>query len=178
MKSSIFLIFIALTLNSCLSFKHANIPKVKDIGTGYYGSYIVVKLNKGVKINNNRHVIGELIAVDNEKMIVFMVNEQSPQPEKIALNDIKRFSLYYAKGPNYSFTSLLPLSTITHGIFLIFTFPINLAVSIYDMDSAIIDFRYNQNNISFEKLKMFARFPQGIPPNVTLKDLKPPRSLY
>jgi hypothetical protein len=33
-------------------------------------------------------------------------------------------------------------------------------------------FKCNQKNMTYEKLKMFARFPQGIPPTISLTNIK------
>jgi hypothetical protein len=33
-------------------------------------------------------------------------------------------------------------------------------------------FQYNEKNMSYEKLKMFARFPQGIPLNIDVASIK------
>ena len=33
-------------------------------------------------------------------------------------------------------------------------------------------FTYTEKDMTYEELRMFARFPQGIPPNVDIKDIR------
>lgn len=176
MKNSIYLIIIILLLNSCASMHHAHLPKVKEIDTDFYGGYIDILIKPGVKINKKKHVKGELIAIDDSKMLVYMVNIKNPKITEVNLKDIKFFKIYYAKGTNYAVTSLLPVSTITHGIGLLLTLPVNIAGVLYVNISSQDDFTYNKKNIKLDQLKMFARFPQGLPPNVKLEDIKPART--
>lgn len=178
MKNSIFFMIIAIALSSCNSMRYAHLPKVKDIDTDYNGSYINVFLKKDVKINNKRHIKGELIAVDSTKMIVLTQKRDTVKAEEFSTNKIKSFHLYYAKKPNYGLTGLLPASTISHGYYLVLTLPVNLIGVIYINNSSQKDFRYTQHTISIEELKMFARFPQGLPPNVKLEALKPSKNRY
>lgn len=178
MKNSIFFMIIVIALSSCNSMRYANLPKVKDIDTDYNGSFVNIFLKKEGKINNKRHVKGELIAVDSTKMIVLTVKRKKVEPIEIDVKNIKSFRLYYAKKPNYDLTALLPVSTISHGFYLVLTLPVNLIGVIYINESAQKDFRYTQHTISIEELKMFARFPQGLPPNVKLEALKPSKNRY
>jgi hypothetical protein len=55
---------------------------------------------------------------------------------------------------------------------LVFTAPINLMVTIVVTMSSEDAFQYNEKNMSYEKLKMFARFPQGIPLNIDVASIK------
>lgn len=87
----------------------------------------------------------------------------------VAIKDIKRFTLRYAKPKHYGWT--IPVYTLfcfTHGIAAIYTLPINLIVTITVTISGENAFQYKQRYITYEKLNMFARFPQGIQPHIDL----------
>jgi hypothetical protein len=53
-----------------------------------------------------------------------------------------------------------------------YTAPINLIVTISITVSGETAFQYSDKNITYDILKMFARFPQGIPPNMDLASIK------
>jgi hypothetical protein len=166
MKTKIITILIlpAILLLGCAS--PAYLPKAGNIGQNPYGSYIKVKLT------DKPAVSGELIAIDSTQLIVF--NEYKKSCETIPMNTIRKFELQYAKGKNYGWT--IPVFTLLtpfiHGFLSAFTLPANLVVTIAISVSGARDFRYNQKNTTFETLRMFARFPQGIPEGVALTEIK------
>jgi hypothetical protein len=59
-----------------------------------------------------------------------------------------------------------------HGWYSIFTIPIHLIVTISVTASGENAFKYNNKKMTYEELKMFARFPQGIPPDIDLANVK------
>jgi hypothetical protein len=66
---------------------------------------------------------------------------------------------------------LLTLSNLSHGALLL-TAPINLYATIAVSMSAKRDFQYSEKEMPLDKRPMFARFPQGIPPNVAPSQIK------
>lgn len=159
----IYLAVISLLLTGCAVTQQAPMPD--DIGIYERGSFIKVIMLSASKID------GELIAVSDTTVIV--LDSVSQKVVTLPINSIYDFSLYYAKNENYGY--LVPyysLATCTHGFFLIFTLPINLITSIVTATNARAAYRYTKDEISYNDLKMFARYPQGIPPHIPLESIQ------
>ena len=170
MKTKIvLLIILAIIISSCLS--QGYLPYSDKIDINQYGSQINISRVSGP------NVIGELIAVDSSKMIVLTDYNRINRIEKsiviITFDEIRRFKLQYAKSRSYWWTiPIYTLATISHGWWLIISAPINLLVTASVTSSGVIDFQYHNKDITHEELKMFARFPQGIPSNIDIASIK------
>jgi hypothetical protein len=150
---------IAVFLSNCNTPRY--LPLVKDIGVNEYGSYI------NLNCNNNLFIRGELIEIDSNKIIV--LNKSTNKCETYPIRDVQRFKLKYARARDYSWTIPISiLATISHGFFLAISLPVNLIVTI-SVNGA---FKYSEKDMTYDKLKMFARFPQGIPPNIDISSIK------
>lgn len=157
-------IVLALLSSSCKA-PAAYLPEAGEIGASEFGSYIILNLSEGSGIE------GELIAIENEMLIV--LSEVNDQMQTILIEDINSFKLMYAQPKNYGLA--IPASvllTLTHGNFALFTAPVNIAVTGIITTRGTRAFTYNEKTITWEDLKMFARFPQGLPPNIELADLE------
>ena len=149
--------------SGCSSQK--KLPTHQQIGTHPYGAYIVA-----VQISTHE-TKGELIAVDSNQLII--LQKHSETCVAIPLNQITVYKIRYARSNNKAWIiPFFTLSTVIHGFIAIITAPLNLIVT-----SAVIindrnELSYTHKNISYEQLKMFARFPQGIPDGVKLEDIK------
>ncbi|MFT4534126.1 MAG: hypothetical protein ACJA1A_001484 [Saprospiraceae bacterium] len=131
-----------------------------------YGSHIKI-IHKSLA-----SVEGELIAIDSSE-IVLLQDTNMNKCTVFKTADIKQFKLRYAKPKHYGWTiPLYTLATISHGIFLVFTAPLNLIVTIIVSVGGEKAFTYSDKNMTYEELKMFARFPQGIPSTVDIKDIR------
>ncbi len=162
MRIIIFIIGIVVLTSSCT--KPKNLTKVEYVDINTYGSYI------GVYRTTESNVYGELIAIDQEKMIVLL--EDTAQCVTVPLSDVTQFTLRYAEPDHYAWSiPAYTFMTITHGLWLLVTAPVNLIVTIAVTASGERAYRYNNRNMTFEELTMFARFPQGIPPNVDLSEI-------
>lgn len=171
MKTKITLIaLLAINISSCSTPKY--LPSSDQIDVNQNGSYITVTLHQTENIPSELlNYDGELIAIDSNQIILLSATKK--QCISIRIKDNDRFKLRYAKPKHYG--KLIPvytLSTLSHGIFLIFTAPINLIVTTAVAISGENDFQYNKRNMTYEKLKMFARFPQGIPHNVDVANIQ------
>lgn len=171
MKNNLLLagLFIAVFLYGCSSAKY--LPESDQVGVNQYGSQIEIS-------THDFTVLGELIVAKDSSLIILLdsdnPNEKSVKQIKIiSVNKIQEFILSYAKHNDYSWTiPVFTLMTISHGAFLIFTLPLNLITTIAINSNASSGFQYNNYSIEYNQLKMFARFPQGIPSNVKLSDIK------
>ncbi len=137
------------------------IPEAELIDVNQYGSYIDIMTLRGKTFD------GELIAVDDLEVTILA---ESGPPDgtvlSIAIADIDVYHLHYAQPVGYAWTiPVFSLFTITHGWFLVLTFPANLITTIAVSAGGSTAFRYSDSDISLQDLKMFARFPQGIPKN-------------
>ncbi len=164
MKNKIILIgLLAIIISSCTSPRY--LPSSDKIDVNQNGSYIKVIRKTTANID------GELIAIDSNKIVV--LSETTNKCMTVPINDVKRFKLQYAKPKYYGWTiPVYTLATIGHGLFLIFTAPINLIVTISVTASGESAFKYSKKNMTYDKLKMFARFPQGVPTNIDIANIK------
>lgn len=118
-------------------------------------------------------VKGELIAVDSIRLVVLVRTKEIPQSVIVPISEISSFKIRYARPKNYLWTiPLFTLSTVAHGIFLVITAPINLIVTTNVTVSGAFSFTYSDKKMTDDKLKMFARFPQGIPPNIDISSIR------
>jgi len=147
----------------------AYLPDINGIAKNQYGSYIEILLV------GNYYLKGELIAVNPKKVFVLKNDKNFMQLDSVSLTEIKNFTLRYAKGKAKNYAWTIPASaaiTISHGWFLIFSLPINLLTTTIVTTNAGSSFAMNKYDIMWDELSKFARFPQGIPPNIQLKDIK------
>ncbi len=164
MRTKIILtILCAVIISSCTSPRY--LPSADKIDVNAYGSYIKIIRKTTSKIT------GELIAIDSNKIVV--LTESDSKCVTVPISDVERFKLRYAKPKHYSWTiPVYTLATIGHGLLLIFTAPINLIVTISVTASGESAFKYSDKNMTYDKLRMFARFPQGIPTNIDIASIK------
>ena len=161
--NSVLLIF-ALFLCGCVTPAH--LPTSESIDVHQYGSYISIEQIEGHDIN------GELLAIDSTQMIILPETWRNAPSSAVIVpvSKVKHFSLRYAESVSYGW--MIPTSSLLvfiHGWFSLITYPINLAGSIAVTASSNGTFKYNDKEISLGQLKMFARFPQGIPHNIKLE---------
>jgi hypothetical protein len=164
MKTNIALIgLLIIFFISCTSPSY--LPSSDKIDVNEYGSYIKISHKTAPNID------GELIAIDSNKIVV--LTEETKKCITVSLSEVEHFSLRYAKSKDYGWT--IPLFVVLpffHGLFSIFSMPIHLIVTISVTASGEYVFKYSDKNITYEKLRMFARFPQGIPPNINIASIK------
>jgi hypothetical protein len=155
-----------LMVTGCTAPKY--LPKVGDLDKNPFGSYI------RIHSTGNKLIKGELIAVDSNQIIVLEGSDSIASGcVAVPIQRISRYDLRYAQPKHYGWS--IPLSillTLAHGYYAVFTLPASLAVTIPVTISGERAFQYNNNTLSYEQLKMFARFPQGLPPGVSLPAIK------
>jgi len=164
-KIQLSILVLGLILNGCYSPNY--LPTVENIDVSEFGSYIELHRNDADVLK------GELISIDTTQLIILSDMDSVKQIVTCPINHASSFTLKYAQPKDYSWRiPIYTLSTLLHGYFLILTAPINLIVTISVNASGSSDFEYSEKDMTFDRLKMFARFPQGIPSNITLVDLK------
>lgn len=159
------LLLLIVFVSSCSAPQY--VPKVKEIPFSAYGSHIEVEQHTGPGIE------GELIAVDSLSMFVLVRNESPGQLQNIPVQNIEKFKLTYAQPASHAWTiPVYTLSTVSHGLWLIFTAPINAVVTSVVTARGANAYTYNEEAVSYKELSMFARFPQGIPPTIDAASIR------
>jgi hypothetical protein len=165
MKTKLYLIgIITLLIGGCAATGH--LPTSDKIDVFEYGSFITIAHKK-----SDQKLRGELIALDSNTMVV--LSSETRKCVSIPVSEVRKFSLRYASPKSYGWTiPALSLLSLSHGYWSVFTIPINLIVTIAVETESRKSFRYDNENMTYEDLKMFARFPQGIPPGIALDSIK------
>lgn len=169
MKHSINLYFILalILLSSC---KYAEyLPTSQNIGENQFGSYI------NIKTIDNASIKGELIAVTSDMLYVLTKNDSIVFLDSANTNEVKDYFIRYAKGNGRKYGWMIPVTsllTLSHGVFMIISLPVNLLTTSIVTFNAANSFTVKKKNITWGELKMFARFPQGIPQEINKYDLK------
>lgn len=163
MKNSLVLsALICILATACSGPQY--LPTSDRIHEYKYGSYVKLEGMSGRQWN------GELIAVDSAGVVV--LTEESKVCTVVPRHFITGYSVQYAQGKGYGWAiPVFSLFSLIHGAYAIFTFPLNLVTTITVAEGGAKAFVYKEIDLSFEDLKMFARFPQGIPPQIKLSDI-------
>ena len=183
--SNICLLWICIGFVSC---KTAKIPdaydfKIKEIQNNSFGCWTIISIKDTIYIGiDNIEISGELIAI--EKNLLYLLTENG-EVDTIKTGDIQRAQLFTHKNQasNYLLTAglfLIPniLGALVHanegyaGSFLILGIP----TAIFGIVTAAVEgkgkgniLNYPQNPLS--DLKIFARFPGGIPSSLNCNNL-------
>lgn len=161
MKNNILFFLVLILCFSNCTVLPSFIPKQMDIGTNPYGSFLVVNTVKNGKLK------GELIAADEEKMVLLTENKNQFETLVIPAQQITKINLFYASGSNYGWSiPIFTLLSFTHGYFMLFTIPFNLISTITLTVNS--NEMYSYKNIDLKDISKFARYPQGLPPNIDL----------
>ena len=168
-KNTIILFIFSLLFSACKTVNY--IPKPADMK--YYTKGMWIECN----LKDNSQTSGELIAVERQKLYVLDLNGAL---NLINRNSVSNATLKIALTSNspekLKVAPLIPLLSISHGLFLVFTLPINLAIVVptyASNKSGTYIVKYPEAT-TWEKMSKFARFPQGIPKGVDLKSIKNP----
>lgn len=172
MKTKLFIIGLMLLLaGSCAPYSPRYLPSDDKIDVNEHGSYIKIKTISENPRKPNYSVTGELIAIDTTAIIV--LDENKRICIAVPIDEIDLFVLRYALPKSYVTSMILfPLTSLLHGYYALLTLPMNILVTAIVTTSGHTAFQYNDENISYRELRMFARFPQGIPPNVDTANLE------
>lgn len=138
---------------------------MEKIASYPYGSEI------SVERKHNKPVYGELIVADWRRLIVYQYRTDSCV--EIPRYDVDDYILYFAKPRNYGATIPFSLLVVAaHGYYAVFTLPFNLITSIAITAGAYSSVRYTREQMPYTSLHMFARFPQGLPSGLDLRNIR------
>lgn len=141
----------------------------REAQTDPYGAWIVVK-----RLGGGGDVSGEFLAVERDSLFVLSANSAV---RAIPLDGVLRaqIAFYDARSGDLAlWTALGSLSTISNGAFLIFTFPIwIIGGSVATAGQSSAPLRRVDPTHTWDAVRMYARFPGGLPPN--LPRMLPPK---
>lgn len=159
MKSAKIFLMVIFLMAVCGCASLPNLPEPKAVGLYERGAHIVLnEKSSGMKQ-------GELIAVESGEIILLEQGKDSVSV--VPQSAVKKFKVYNAKPRHYGWF-ILAGSALTglHGWYLILTLPLNLLVTVPVTLGGENAFTFNNRNTTYEELRMYARFPQGIPAGV------------
>ena len=169
MKKTIIFLIPFIFIFSCVTPTYLTAPK--DFKTHVKGLYFEYKSKDG-------KILGEIIAVTPDA-IILMMQDQNSKLVRIPANKIKKADVIIS-GTSDNPEKLLNLAGINclssagHGFWGFFTLPFNLAVgggTAQDAYSGSYRMKY-PDDVQWNQLSKFARFPQGIPPEFKFNSLK------
>lgn len=164
--------FAALA-TACVANRDPRQPTLAKMQTEGVGGWIVATSRAGWQVH------GELISATREYIHILRVGQPGTGLVYLRTADVARAQVYtYVSEGGLAPLGLVgTLSTISHGFFLILSAPIwllstSIAVA---AESHHVELDYPEDE-SLEELARWARFPQGIPPNVDEEALLLPRA--
>jgi hypothetical protein len=160
-----------LLLSSC--YPKTYLPKPKEYLSDVKGSYITVVMKSRSHITHE----GEIIAVDKEHLILLSVSRWDTTTV-IHKEEVQSAQILLARTSDDpekigTWAGLMNLMTLAHGYFMVFTVPMNIIASIATATGASnSNYRIHYpDEIKWDDISKFARFPQGMPKGVEVKDL-------
>jgi len=169
LKNEFLILILILLLNlGCrsVSVSPGFEPTRAKLARDGFGSFIILTLNNG------SIPTGELIAVTPDTVFVLVGEKVVPFPGSSVRS--ARVVIFRNKAGAYgAITFLLCLGTLTNGMFLIGTLPLNLIAGIAVASSENRYRNYIDYSDTDTGLSKYARFPQGIPEGVNLSEIHP-----
>lgn len=174
MSRHIIVIVVSILItSSCSVNKYVSTPK--EISTFVNGMYFKGEKKKGNSLD--RFFKGEIIAVE-ENGLHLLTFGKIDTVIYLPKNDVKRGKISIAlssdKPGKYGAWGLINFLPFAHGVFGVFSLPITAITTgtiISDAARGGYRIRYPKE-IAWEDMHKFARFPQGIPSNIDLRDIK------
>lgn len=158
--AEIFFSISLIGLTGCLIPR--NLVKPEDVDSYPYGSVIYVRTIKNITI------AGELLAVDSNYLLVLPDKTLLEDAALIRKDQIKSYIVFFAQPKNYNYTIPMSLAvTATHGWFMPITLPLNVIVSSLTSRNAARAFSYRSQDITYDQLKIYSRYPEGLPQELT-----------
>lgn len=167
-------LFISIIIISGCAHSYAPkrwLPDTRQIQTEAYGGWLTVEYKSQNK--KTERIEGEYITSDSTRVYI-LYDSLSVIPK----NKINRAVLEIDDKNTGSYSGWATLgsaSTLSHGKFLIFTFPIWIATGVSASSGESFRDRYAEDNPSsayWNEIIKFSRFPQGLPENLNLKILR------
>ncbi len=163
------LILSANLLCSCavLQSPRGWLPNVREVQTQAYGCWIIVD---HISDGKERRTSGELIAISPDRL--FVLNEYGISELLLSAIMGTNLEIYEESTGVGAWAILGMLSTVSHGYFLVASAPVwiiaGISAGISESKSGLMKFKGPPT----QDVRMFARFPQGLPKETDLRELR------
>ncbi len=159
--------FLLLALLMACCAVPRGLPAPDDLPRHTHGAVIHLRLDDGERVR------GELIASDGAYVFVLPEGGGTPDAvQQIAWVGVDSYRLFYAGGKSLNwFVPVYTAMTLSHGWFLFLTAPVNLVATLLTHQFSRNEYTLREQDIRPEELSLFARFPQGLPPDLKLEDV-------
>lgn len=141
---------LAFICTSC-AYQPIYLPDMEEAQNTPYGAYIRIK-----KKSDNRVVRGELLALDHDTLVVGDVDVKKLY--YVPSDEVRNYRLQFSR---YKGRGYLPAFAVSHGIWMIFTVPLNLIFATATAHQERNE--YSITNSPVRDLAVFARYPEGLP---------------
>jgi hypothetical protein len=139
------------------------LPPAEQAQQQAYGAWIRVQYRHGEEIY---HVAGELIAVEADSLYV-LNNEDLLALARQDITKSKLGTYDSQAGTLGGWTGLGALSTLSHGVLLIFSLPLWLAAGIASTHAQSHASLLEYPHCQWDGQRPYARFPGGLPPGMS-----------
>ncbi len=147
MNKKILLLACTVLLGSCAGNRF--LPERENIGLSPYGSFIRLH-------TPNDAVQGELLTLNGNTLIIRSTSK--PYLRYIDTTTVTKYYIKFCKTRSYA---IMPIISISHGLFMIFTVPVNSIIALIMKSNDIKESKYK--NLPFTEAALYARFPDGLP---------------
>jgi hypothetical protein len=161
-------VFVLLTVSGCFhtSAPTGWLPTAVEAQREAYGGWIKLDFNMGVEANT---VHGELIAASRDSVHVLTSDSLVAVPTaSVFAGTLTAYDSEF--GALRLWTILGGVSTLSHGFVLVLTAPVWAIAGSFATASASKAPRVESSDPSL--LRMYARFPQGLPPGLDARSLR------
>lgn len=159
---------------ACLACKATSVPKEwlpspQEAQNTAYGGWVDLGYTEA---NESRRAVGELIATSADSVWILNQSEALVIPTA-AVESGKLFAYAPRTGNIAGWTVAGTLSTLSNGVFLLFTAPMWIVGGSLAGRSEIRAAQRNNPPLTWVELAPYARFPQGMPEGLELAALRP-----
>jgi hypothetical protein len=165
-------VVIAAFATACVENPDPRRPTIEKMQRTGIGGWVVATSRAGWQ------VAGELISATPQFIHVLRVGQPGPALVYLKTSEVARAEVYTyeSEGGLGVFTVLGTLSTMSHGFLLVLTAPVWIIAGSIAIASETrhVHLDYPEDE-TLEDISHWARFPQGIPPNVDEEALLVPR---
>ena len=162
----------ALTLSSCASGKH--LPEADKVWQSPFGAVVRVTLNlPSQREDGRRHVrytivTGELLAVSETGFYLSNYGE-TDTAVFVRPKWVTEYNIQDARSHSYGHAlTLTSLTTISHGFYAVITLPVNVIAGLIIGMGSANSYQVRTDEIPMNQLRIYARYPQGLPEGVEL----------
>lgn len=156
----ILIVLTGIILISGCATTYNYLPEMDELSSSPYGSYISVRTAEYGSFK------GELLAVEGDTLVIGDLNK--PQYQKV---DSKLVNYSFIQFGKYKTFVLAPVISISHGLWMIFTVPINAIVALSLSTADRVESRFY--NPDLKTVYVYARYPQGLPEGFSEAVYKP-----